>query len=287
MPLGLSAASAATPDKLAVATQHIATDVVDAIEQLSKLSDSADPRVSSDAAFRLGEVLFGDQQYSRAISAYRLAIELGPQNPVYAQALAALRAAAEFLQSLYGEGSARAAIRDWIGLIKSSRIREAWKLTDRDVRLALAQDWILANSDHPDLIGLDKDELARALSALEPDHTLADPFLSGQQNKFQRAYGEIDLEDWGIAERQRRHKIEYELVFLSPTEGESVVWDINSPIYGTAFVLRRRLHTWQVAGFGNEIAIPGWPPTFEEFPLNEGISFTNPPPPAGERRLFH
>jgi tetratricopeptide (TPR) repeat protein len=289
-PLGPSTASASsttTFNDSTVAASQTATPVADVITELSRLSDSADLRTASDAAFQLGEVLFGDQQYSRAISAYRLAIELGPQNPVYSQAKDALRVAVEFMQSLYGEGSARAAIRNWVSLAQTDKMREAWKLTDRDVRLGLAQDWIMANANHPGLRGHDRDELANALSALEPDHPLAEPFLDGKLRTFKDAYGNIDLDDWGAAERQRRYRIEFELVILSPTKGESVVWDMDSPVYAVPFVLRRRLHTWQVAGFGNEIAVPGWPPTFEVFPVDEGISFNNPSPPAGKRRLFH
>ena len=290
-PLGPRAARPSSPTPSGGATTSPAsqttTPVSEVIAELSRLSDSVDPRTASDAAFQLGEVLFGDQQYSRAISAYRLAVELGPQNPVHAQAKDALRVAAEFMQRLYGEGSARAAIRTWVSFVQSDEIREAWKLTDRDVRLGLAQDWILANANHPGLKGYDRDELASALAALEPDHPLAEPFLDGKLRTFKDAYGDIDLEDWGAAERQRRYRIEFELVFLSPTKGESVVWDMDSPIYGSAFVLRRRLHTWQVAGFGDEIAIPGWPPTFELFPVDAGISFNNPPPPTGKHRLFH
>jgi hypothetical protein len=273
-------------DEISEAVSLASVDVERSIDELSRLADSSDHRIASRAAFHLGEILFGDQQYSRAISAYRFTMELGPSQPGFSDAEKSLLSAAKFIQRLYGPGSARAALQDWLSLVQNGKMREAWKITDRDLRLSLAQDWILANNQHPNLIGFNRDDLAVALSALEPSGKFAEPFLSSQLRKFQNTYQHIDLADWGAAERQRRFKIEYELVILSPTKGEFVTWEGNTSLRATVFILRRRLHDWHIAGFGDEIAVPGWPPRADKFPL-EGVTFRGDPLPPGSKHFLN
>ena len=285
-PLGTSAAK--LPSELYAAIDLANHDKAASIEELQHLSNSGDPGTAAAAAYHMGEILFGDQQYARGIQAFRFAMEFGSKTTVFDLAQASLLNAITFMQAHFGEGSARAAVWHWIGLIQQGDMPEAWKKLDRNLRLALAQDWILANADHSDLQPYNKDDLAAALSAREPNHGLAVPFLISQQNKFQAAYGLIDVHDWGAAERRRTYKIEYELVILMETKGEELYWEPGMAARHTSFVMRRIMQEWLLAGFGHEIARPGWPPTPEVFPV-EGVEFSDEPPPAppGAHHFLH
>ncbi|QQM52595.1 SEFIR domain-containing protein [Rhodococcus pyridinivorans] len=262
--------------ELAKAIRLAESDTEGGIAELTKLASSSHPDDAAVAAFHLGEIFYKDQQYNRAVESYQFAMELGPRTPAYEDAKREMVNVLTFLNAHYGPSSAFAAVRAFIDLIHSGDMREAWKRMDRDLRLTLAQDWILANASHPNLAGRDHDEMANSLAELESRDPIFKDFLWSQLRKFQEAYKEIDTDDWGATEKPRRYKIEYELVILIPTNGEVTVWEPGTHRPAKAFIMRRRLQTWLLAGFDTRIARPGWPPTHEEFEI-DGIGFTNDP----------
>lgn len=269
--------------ELDAALQTAATDPDAAAEKLEALCNSSDPKTAATAAFHLGEIRYNQQLFTKAIKAYQFAIEFGPRSPIFDKAQHGLLSAIAVVTAQHAEGSARAAVFRWLSLIKEGDILEFWKGLDRDVRLALAQWWILGNADHPNLIGVDRDELAARLSAVQPEHPLAGPFLAAQLNRFQQAYAGVDLQHWGTAEKRRTYKMDYEIVILMPTYGEELEWQPGMMHPTATFVMRRGLGKWLTAGFNNEITRPGWPPTTEPIPI-EGITFGGgePPTPAPE-----
>lgn len=273
-PLGTPATS--VPDEITTALSLATTDRDTAMAQLRDLTQSSNPAVAGTAAFHLGELQFEDDQLTASIQSFRFAMDFGNRSPVFERAQEALLHALGYMRTHFGEGSVRAAVWHWIALVRQGDIAAAWKLIDRDARLALAQDWILANDDHPNVLPYNRDELAAALSALTPQHELAAPFLDSQLRKFQRAYGHIDEENWGSAERRRVYMIEYELVILIETKGEETRWESGMWAPSAAFVMRRQTTEWLVAGFDAKIPHPDWPPTFEDFPT-DGLAFDASP----------
>lgn len=277
-PAALGAMGSTVSDEISQALALVATDKEAAIARLRDLSQSVNPAVAGTASFHLGELQFADEQLTASIQSFRFSMEFGKRSPMFDRAQESLLHALNYLNVHFGEGSVRAAVWHWIGLVTHGDIASAWKLMERDVRLALAQDWILANADHPTLIShlSSRDTLAEELADLTPQHALARPFLDSQLRKFQQAYGHINEHTWGAAEKRRTFKIEYELVILIETKGEETFWESGKWARNAAFVMRRQTTKWLIAGFDDKIAHPGWPPTFEDFPTG-GITFANNP----------
>ncbi|MGD1204828.1 SEFIR domain-containing protein [Mycobacterium seoulense] len=264
---------------LEAALQLMASNKDAAAEELEQLCNSSEANTAATAAFYLGEIRYDERLLTKAIKAYQFALEFGPRTPIFEQAQQNLLAAVAEMQAQYAEGSARAAVYLFLSLIKSGDILEAWKGLDHNIRLALAQWWILGNEDHPNLVDRDKDELAAALSSVAPAHPLAEPFLRSQLVRFQDAYAEVDPTHWGAAEKRRFYKMDYEIVILMPTYGEETMWEPGMARPTATFVMRRGLGRWLVAGFNSEIPRPGWPPTSESIPT-AGITFGSGEPPT-------
>jgi len=275
-PAPLGAPATSTPEEITTALSLAQTDKEAAIAQLRELTQSPDPAVAGTAAFHLGELLFADDQLTASIQSFRFAMDFGKRSPVFERAQEALLHALGYMKTHFGEGSVRAAVWHWLALVRQGDIPTAWKLMERSMRIALAQDWILANADHPNVSPYDREELVAALSVLSPDHALAAPFLQSQLRKFQTAYGHIEEGLWGAAERRRVYKIEYELIILIETKGEETVWEPGMWARHAAFVLRRQTTEWLIAGFDGKIPHPGWPPTLEDFPT-DGVTFADSP----------
>ncbi|MGZ8177355.1 SEFIR domain-containing protein [Williamsia sp. SKLECPSW1] len=265
-------------DSISAAVQKAHADEEAAVTELTLLASSDNPRLAARAAFNLGMVLFNSAQYNRALEALQVALEYGPSSAVYEDTKREMANVLTVLQSHFGPDSAVAASYELIGLIQAGDIREAWTRIDRDMRLTLAQAWISSNAQHADLVGLDHDELATSLSGLDPRGPLADAFLATTLGELQAMFVAVDVEDWGAAEKIRRHNLEYEMVILMPTRGEAFTWEPGSEVESVVLIMRRKLRKWFYAGFNDRIAKPGWPPTFDKFPL-EGNTIRQPNDP--------
>jgi hypothetical protein len=76
------------------------------------------------------------------------------------------------LASHYGPRGPVAAANEWISLVLSGNLRAAWPKTDATLRLVLAQAWLWANRERPDVEPFDLDDGAQSLAGLTFDHDL-------------------------------------------------------------------------------------------------------------------
>ena len=80
------------------------------------------------------------------------------------------------------------AAQDWVHLVQRGRMKKIWEELEQNLRLVLAQAWIYANRNHPNLSGLDQDSLAAELARPRPRHRLVRAFFATQLAEFQDAY---------------------------------------------------------------------------------------------------
>jgi hypothetical protein len=165
----------------------------------------------------------------------------------------------------YGDQGPVAAAHAWLLCLRKGKKREVWKGLDRNIRLALAQDWILANADHPNVSRHDRDELADALAERRPSHPLARHLLTGKLEVLRGHFAEWDPDSWGAASTPRRVGLDYEVVVMAPADGGILIVD-GRPPEQLPLLLRRVGPEWRVANFGPAYVIPGWPPRQEEIP---------------------
>lgn len=147
---------------------------------------------------------------------------------------------------------------------------EVWRGIDQTTRLALAQAWIHANTEHSELAGEDNEVLATDLARARPSHRLRDDFFATQLSEFRDSYQDFDPETWGAAEKPRRFELDLELVILMDTSGEPFVWKAGTRERAIGLILRRFINDWYIAGFNEKILVPGWPPSARTLPI-EGI----------------
>lgn len=147
--------------------------------------------------------------------------------------------------------------RRWLeDIFTRGDVSSAWRNTDPDYRLALAQAVIFLNEQHPALSGSESEELAVALAEERPIHPLWGSFAILVEEEFRNDLGEVRVEDWDAA-TTRRVDTGYELVLLPEKTGEGQ----EPPEMGArGFLTHFRDGRWQVAGLSERRAVPGWPP---------------------------
>ncbi|WP_318218482.1 toll/interleukin-1 receptor domain-containing protein [Streptomyces sp. SCL15-6] len=170
------------------------------------------------------------------------------------------------LQAHFGEGGPVTAATNWLTSLKRGKKREVWKALTRELRLTLAQDWILANEDHPNLALYDRDELAKGLAAKNPTHPLGKHCLRGKLEVLQDHYRRWDVRSWGAAGNPRRIGLDYELIVMAPADEGILITGPGEllPIY--PILMRKVGPDWMVANFTAAYPIPGWPPQSEQIP---------------------
>ncbi|MGW5235975.1 toll/interleukin-1 receptor domain-containing protein [Streptomyces nodosus] len=172
---------------------------------------------------------------------------------------------AEFLTH-FGEGGPVSTATKWLMSVKRGKKRDVWKALTRELRLCLAQDWIIANDGHPNLARYDRDELAEALAAKNPTHPLGKHCLRSKLQVLQDHYKRWDIKRWGAAGNPRRIGLDYELVVMAPAD-EGILVTRNDELLPVFAILMRKIGPdWLVANFGAAYPIPGWPPSAEEIP---------------------
>ncbi|MEV0357882.1 toll/interleukin-1 receptor domain-containing protein [Nocardia sp. NPDC050697] len=260
-------------DPVEQASALLETDSVAAEKKLTDLAGSSDLDVAARAAFTLGEHLYQSQQYSRSVEAFVRAVECGPKTRVYEAAGRELSNVMAVMKAHFGPDGAGEFARRWIRAVNEGDLPAVWEAMDQDFRMVLAQDWILANSRHPTLLGLDRDELAKDLRRVRSAHALSGPFLQSQLKKLAGITAGID-DSWGFAEKPRRYGLDFELILFSPTDGEYVVWESGQNLFTLPVLVRRRLGEWKIANLGMPPSIPdpGWPPERIVIPV-DGVEF--------------
>lgn len=195
---------------------------------------------------------------------------------------------AEFVAH-FGEGGPVAAATNWLVSLKRGKKRAVWSALTRELRITLAQDWIIANDGHPNLEPYDRDELAEALAARNPRHPLGKHCLRSKLEVLQDHYERWDIEGWGAAGNPRRIGLDYELVVMAPAD-EGILVARNGELLPVYPILMRKIGPdWNVANFAAAYPIPGWPPSAEEIPASlvgyrrfvTDAGFGNQPPVEG------
>ncbi|MDX2407626.1 toll/interleukin-1 receptor domain-containing protein [Streptomyces microflavus] len=168
----------------------------------------------------------------------------------------------------FGEGGPVVAANKWLANVQRGKKGAVWKGLTRELRLVLAQDWIIANEGHPNLAPYDRDELAAELAMKSPTHPLAKDFLKIKLEVLQDHYRKWDHKGWGAAGNPRRIGLDYELVIMSPADdGVLIVGEGEiRPVY--PILMRNVGVDWMVASFTSAYPIPGWPPQAEEIPAS-------------------
>ncbi|MFF1293232.1 MULTISPECIES: TIR domain-containing protein [unclassified Streptomyces] len=149
------------------------------------------------------------------------------------------------------------AARDWQIDLYLGNAREVWRRLDPDLRLALAQDWITANSANPEIRGHDRDELANALAEERPRHALSELLLEGRVEVLRDHFAAVNPSSWGPVGTPRQVGPDHTIVEMGPSDGSSPE---------RSLLMRRVGRDWLVANFRAAYVIPGWPPRQEEIP---------------------
>jgi tetratricopeptide (TPR) repeat protein len=279
-PLGARAAPGAipqTPELLRPvdeALQRVQSGDRDgAKDELKRLASSSTATLAAEAAYRLGQLEQEDDHYAAAIAAYQRALDFGPSTAIAQDAAQNLQLVISAMNSHLGPSGPVMAVEDWLRLVQRGRMKKIWDELDPNLRLVLAQAWIYANRNHPTLASLDQDGLAAELARPRPRHRLVRDFFTTQLAEFQDAYRTYNDETWGAAAQPRRFGIDYELVILMETGGDTIEWRPGMSLLAISILLRRILGKWRIANFSPEIPVPGWPPTSEPLPL-EGVEIT-------------
>lgn len=152
-----------------------------------------------------------------------------------------------------------AAAQSWLNLLRRKwKAGEVWKRLDDNLRLALAQDWLIANAGHPMVFGQDQDVLAQGLAQPGTGLELAKTLRDSRIETLRDHYAEWNQGTWSIAGTPRRIGLDYEIVVLVPDE--------EQPQKEFPLLMRRVGREWRVANFQPAYVIPGWPPRQEAIP---------------------
>jgi len=263
------------PDVAAALEPRTLGNPGDTTQRLAELIGIGPKNIQAEAALALGRTLEEDERYVDAVKAYRRCLEIGPDLPSAERAAVRLQVVLATMNSHFGPDSAVASAFKWLNLVRQGAMDQVWRGIDQPTRLALVQSWIHANINHPELAGEDKESLAADLARAQPSHRLRDDFFATQLSEFRDSYQDFDPETWGAAETPRRFELDLELVILMETDGEPFFWEAGTHERGIGLILRRFINDWYIAGYGDRVLVPGWPPSAKTLPL-EGIRMYTP-----------
>jgi hypothetical protein len=160
-----------------------------------------------------------------------------------------------------------AVANQWVDAVwRYGQLRLVWPLTDPQLRLALAQDWVWSNRSRREISKWDRELLASVLSSENPTTTqLWDSFSLAVLNLIRKQWRGFDPDTWGNSSKGRRVG-GFELVLFVDTHGEAVLVDRATPVRAISVFLRSVVHemgetAWRVASLGPSVPVPGWPPT--------------------------
>lgn len=139
-------------------------------------------------------------------------------------------------------------------------LRTAWPVLDADLRLALAQQWILDNAVAVEHDGHDRQELAAAICTEEPEHPLWHDFERVHLRGFDRVLP--SPEAWGIGTGTRLVGPDLEVLYLHDTsDSPDGLWHPGEGRHVYPILMRWDGNSWHIRNLGSEIEpVPGWPP---------------------------
>ncbi|WP_159394046.1 toll/interleukin-1 receptor domain-containing protein [Streptomyces sp. NRRL F-5755] len=263
---GVPTADPAIEPRIASALQLSKQNPTKAIDTLTALLDSLRGSQRAAAYCAIGEINQRMGFWAPALTAYQRALESNPDKTTAEVSARNLRAALAGMETHFRDGGPVDTANKFVQAVKKNKMDRAWNLLTPTLRLVLAQAWVWANKDHPNLAPYNREELAKSLSTIKPTHKLTKDFMATQLGEFKSSFSSID-ETWGAASNPRPIGIDYELVVLSPTGGDIVIFDERTgPIQTSPFLMKQTMGQWRVHSFSPAYPIPGWPPSREEIP---------------------
>lgn len=155
----------------------------------------------------------------------------------------------------------------WItAVMDRSDLRHAWGLSERDLRLVLAQHWILTQGESgAQLIGprAGWDMLAQALAAHPSSHPLWDRFAEERLERWREYWGKFSTRTWKARAETEKPGPDLEIVtFAEPRLPALEARPGPPPVFRRVAVRRAGDGAWLVAGLdGRNLFRPGWPPS--------------------------
>lgn len=157
----------------------------------------------------------------------------------------------------YRENGPGWVVDKWLqAFLFESSWEEAWQLMERPLRLYFAQVWISSNAEA--LAELDHDELAEAITdAPDEPHELWATFAQVMLDHHKQAYSELSAWD----DIDNAHDVLLLTDGLEAVQVSLFKFSLEpSTVQGFSIVMRRTADGWTVAGLGNCLPEPGWPP---------------------------
>jgi len=144
-------------------------------------------------------------------------------------------------------------VRYWLECLRHGAARELWSVLDADLRLVIAQDFVLAT------IGVPDDRRAAGLAAREARGPVFNRMLAAVVRRWRQTHAElangatIDDRPAGVGA-----DLEVVIAYGRPPFGARRARGGNPHFFITRF---GRANGWSVAAAGPRLPAPGWPPT--------------------------
>lgn len=162
---------------------------------------------------------------------------------------------------------------EWVRAVANAD-PDVWHSMSADFRLAMAQGWLVHNPEafrHPSAEGLDRDELAARLAAPTPRHELFEHVIRVSLRELAGMLGGLDVELLQPGARPRPMGPDLELIrllYLPDMQMDSsgnLGFAPGTWARGVSVLVQRAGAQWEIAGIGDGILRPGWPPTYDAF----------------------
>jgi hypothetical protein len=160
----------------------------------------------------------------------------------------------------------------WVQAVVGDRAAEVWRQMTPDYRLSLVQLWLTHNPEalsDPSAASLDRDELAQCLAAEELQHVLFRHLARVSLRELRNSFGGVDISEIAPGTRPRPVGPDLELVrlfYLPDLERDNTgnyVFAAGAIARALSILVTRTAAGWAVAGVGDGLLRPGWPPTYE------------------------
>lgn len=160
----------------------------------------------------------------------------------------------------------------WVQAVADDRAEMVWPQMTPDFRLSLAQWWLVHNPEalnDPSAASLDRDELVPLLAAAKPEHILFRHLARVSLRELRNGFGGLDISKLGPGTRPRPIGPGLELVRLfylpdlDKDDAGNYVFAAGAAARTVSVLVERRERGWAVAGVGESLLRPGWPPTYE------------------------
>lgn len=161
-------------------------------------------------------------------------------------------------------GDASTVAEAWVEAVMDRKeLRQAWPLMERNLRLVLAQHWVLSHAElGSDVIGPHAgwDILAQGLAADPSTHPLWERFAKERLLRWREYWGTFSTRTWKIRSTETAGA-DLEVVTFAEPRLPALEATPGPPPSFRRLALRRSDGSWLVAGLdGRNLFRAGWPP---------------------------